>query len=139
LLLNAWAWTPTDKKNPAIKQYLSELAAAHQAHSATDVSMVGVTAWGELHVVADQLKAKHLAATAANVVTALQSPGIPALTSKYGIAPVDFTKPAFPSDPALSQLRIFSRTDFLFKVDSHGVPQPLAKGPVDILQPVKIK
>jgi ABC-type branched-subunit amino acid transport system substrate-binding protein len=134
LLLSAWAWSPTDTSKPFIKQYLAELKAAGQKSGPFDVTMLGVTTWASVHVLADALKAKNLDPTPANVAKAFNSEVVPGLTEKYGLAPIDFTKPAFPDNPALSKLRLFSSRESNWKVNSEGVPEPLSQEWVDVLE-----
>jgi ABC-type branched-subunit amino acid transport system substrate-binding protein len=106
LLMNSWAWSPAVNTKPYVSQYLSELAAAGQPHAASNVDMVGLEAWAELHVLADALKAGNMTPSAANAIKALNGPNIMALTTKYGVVPIDFTKPALPGP--LAKLRLFS-------------------------------
>lgn len=110
LLMNSWAWSPAVTGKPYVTQYLSELAAAGQPHGASNVDMVSLEAWGELHVLADALKAGSTTPTAANAVKVLNGTSIPALTSKYGMVPIDFTKPAAPGP--LAKLRLFSLDEY---------------------------
>ncbi len=110
LLMNSWAWSPAVNDKPYVAQYLSELTAAGQPHGASNVDMVGIEAWGELHVLADALKGAGLSPTAANAVKVLNGSSIMGLTAKYGMVPIDFTKPALPGP--LAKLRLFSLYEY---------------------------
>jgi ABC-type branched-subunit amino acid transport system substrate-binding protein len=132
LLSASWSWAPSDTKNPAVKQYLSELTAAGKPHGKFDVAMPDMTGWAAMHVLADALKAKHLAPTGANAVTALTA-NLSASTTHYGLLPIDFTHNAFPNDPSLAKLRIFTHYSYYWKFTGKLAPVPLSPKAVDIL------
>jgi branched-chain amino acid transport system substrate-binding protein len=124
----SWVVPPSETDNPVIKQYLSELDAAGEKSGPEDVDMLGVEGWAEVHILADTLKEQGLEPTPANIAKALAgATNMPELSQKYGLSPVDFTKPAYPSGP-LSKLRLFSNQNTFWEYDADGIPQPLADG-----------
>jgi ABC-type branched-subunit amino acid transport system substrate-binding protein len=126
--------SPSERNNPAVKQYLRELKAAKQPSGPRDVTTNSLAAWGELHSIADAFKAKRLAPTAANVPRAMLTSKMPTITQKYGLIPRDFRKNPFASDPTLKNLRIFSSTSFYYRINSKQQPIALVSKPVSILK-----
>lgn len=124
MLMTSWAMNIADKTVPSVKQMLTEWRAAKQPLALTD-TLIGPTAWGGLHMVADALKAKKLPATAANVITALNA-NLSTLSQQYGLNPINYTKNAYATDPVLSKLRIFSSYQTIYEwLDSKGTIVPL--------------
>lgn len=132
LLIGGWSLPTTETSAAPVKEYLKELAADHQPKPPDSL---GLTAWAEVHVLADSLKAEHLAPTAANAKTAMSTnASMPKLTVHYGLVPYNFTHNAFPNDPVLSKLRIFTSYSYDYEVNGKGVLVPLFKGhPVNAL------
>jgi ABC-type branched-subunit amino acid transport system substrate-binding protein len=132
LLAVSWAWSPSDKSGPGIEQYLGEMQSAGESTDPDALTIQGVTGWGGVHVAADAMKAGG-ANTPAALMSALSAGKVPD-TTKYGLAPIDFTKPAIPQGP-LSKLRLFSSTSSAWKFDASGVPQPLDSEWFSVLKP----
>ena len=129
-------WSPTDTSNPGIKLYLAELKAGRQPAGATDVSSLGILGWASVHLVADALTGqKEL--TAATVVKRLNTKGA-IDTTKYALAPIDYTKPAIPKDKVLSTLRIFTHFTSFWRFDNKGIPHPVAKSWIDVFHKFKV-
>ena len=99
----------------------------------------GLAAWGEMHSIADALKASRLAPTAANIPRALLTSKMPAITQKYGMVPRDFRKPAFPNDPTLKNLRIFSNTAYYHRINAKREPISVVSTPVSVLETPKFQ
>ena len=124
MLLSSWALNVADKTVPSVKQMLTEWRAAKQPLVLTD-TLIGPTAWGGLHMVADALKAKKLPATAENVKTALNA-NLSKVSQQYGLNPINYTKNAYATDPVLSKLRLFSSYQTIYEwLDSKGTLVPL--------------
>jgi hypothetical protein len=109
-----------------VKQYLAELKAAGEKSGLLDVDILGLEAWGQVHALADALKSQNLTATPADIQKALTTADMPTLTKKYGISPVDFSKPALPGP--MAKLRLFSPYNTMWEFDAGGAPQPLVDG-----------
>ena len=139
LLVTGWSLnpnSPSDRNKPAVKQFLSELKAAKQS-TGTVGTASGLQAWGELHSIADALKAKRLAPTAANVPRALVTSKMPKITTKYGMVPRDFRKNAFRSNPTLKSFRIFSSTVYYYRINAKRQPIAQVSKPVSMLKTPK--
>ncbi len=135
MLVAGWSLnprSPSDTSTAPVKQYLQELAAAKQSGSSL-VTADGLAAWGEMHAIADALKAKHMAPTAANVPKALVRANMPAITQKYGLVPSSFKTTAFPTTPALKGLRIFSKYVLFYRINAKGKSIRLTPHPVSVL------
>ena len=132
LLSVAWAWSPSATDNPAIAQYLKEMEAAGASTDPSSLTIQGVTAWASVHVAVDTMKAVG-ENTGPGLAEGLNGGKAPD-TTKYGLAPIDFTKPAFPQGP-LAKLRLFSSSSSAWKFDASGVPQPLGDGWFSVLKP----
>ncbi len=128
------AWSPTDRANPAIKRYISELKAAKKNTNAGSLSTLGVMYWAGVHVVADALKG--LKPTPANIVKGLNTKG-KVVTTTYGLPPIDYTTPAFPKNTILNKLRIFTKYSSAWRFDAKGVPHPLVNRWVDVTRKIK--
>ena len=93
-----------------------------------------------MHAIADALKAKRLAPTAANVPRALLTSKMPKITQKYGMVPRDFRKSAFSSnDPVLKNFRIFSNTVYYYRINAKRQPIRVVSKPVSILKTPKFQ
>jgi ABC-type branched-subunit amino acid transport system substrate-binding protein len=130
-------WSPTDLGNPAIKRYFSELKAAKLSTSVLETSNTGVTAWAAVHLVADALAGQKKQTTAV-LIKRLKTPGV-LTTTKYGLPPIDYSKAAFPSDPVLSKLRLFTKYDSAWQIDSKGQLKPLSSKWLDVTKRMPIK
>jgi hypothetical protein len=113
-------WPATDPSNPGIAKMLKEL---EDAGLPTDgISDWETTSWNSIHVLNEVLQGLDtidspslIAALNTLVVTQADYPE----TAGY-----DFTKPAIPDDPVLSQMRIFNRNMYIAKiVDGKITPQ----------------
>ena len=138
LLVAGWTLnpnSPSDSNKPAVKRFLREMRAAK--HPGSNANADALSAWGDLHSIADALKAKRLAPTAANVPRALVTSKMPKITTKYGMNPRDFRKPAFPNDPVLKNFRIFSSTVYYYRINAKRQPIRLVSKPVSILKTPK--
>jgi ABC-type branched-subunit amino acid transport system substrate-binding protein len=125
MIIGSWGInpaSPSDRNTPVVKQYLRELKAAKQPTGQRDATASGLLAWGELHAIADALKAKHLAPTAANVPRALLTSKLPAIMHKYGGVPRDFRKNPFASDPVLKNFRIGSDKVIYYRLNAKQQP-----------------
>lgn len=110
------AWPVSDTTNTGIQQYLAELEAIGAESAPSDV---GVNAWSSMHHVIDVLTGS-ATIDSATLVAALEAAGP---VSRPELASFDFSAPAFPEDPVLSTLRIFSRDYMLSRVvDGELVP-----------------
>ena len=137
ILSGAGAWSPTDLSNPAIRQYRAELKAARQPSRTVDLTTVGVNAWAAVHLIADALQGSKQKTSAA-LVKRLNTKGA-VTTTKYGLPPIDFTKPAFPEDPVLSKFRLFTRGYSVWRFNAKGVPVPLSRKWLDVTKRMNIK
>ena len=136
MVIIAWSLdpnSPSDRDKPPVKQYLSELAAAKLPAGPLDATANGLAAWGEMHSIADALKATGLKPTAENLPRALVTDQMPTITQKYGQVPRDFRKPAFPDNPALKNLRIFSQDAYYYKINAEGQPVAQVSEPTSVL------
>ena len=118
LVDTAWpvAW---DTNNAGAKQYLSELKAAKLPSGSCDVSEFGLQAWSAVHIMADMLKGS-TTMDAATLLDKLNHSG--PFTRPELPGTIDFSKNAFPNDPVLSKLRIFSKQFFVSRI-VNGKPQ----------------
>jgi ABC-type branched-subunit amino acid transport system substrate-binding protein len=118
LVDTAWpvAW---DTNNAGAKQYIQELKDANLPSSSCDVSEFGVQAWSAVHIMADLLKGSPTM-DAATLVTKLNTSG--PINRPELPGPIDFSKNAFPNDPVLSHLRIFTKQFFVSRV-VNGKPE----------------
>ena len=135
MIVGSWSInpnSPSDRNTRAVKQYMRELKAAKQPRGPRDATASGLAAWGELHVIADALKAKHLAPTAANIPRALRTSKMPALSVKYGGVPRDFRKNPFASDEVLKNFRIFSDKIYYYRINAKQQPIRLVSKAVSI-------
>jgi ABC-type branched-subunit amino acid transport system substrate-binding protein len=137
MILAAWAWNTADTSRPSVVQEIREWKAAKQPTGLLD-TLVGPSAWGGLHMVADALKAARLAPTAANIPRALKQKSVFKLSAKYGLNPLDYSQPAFATDPVLKSLRIFSRYMSVFQVNNAGKVLPVSKAWVGVLHKTKL-
>jgi ABC-type branched-subunit amino acid transport system substrate-binding protein len=118
LVDTAWpvAW---DTANAGAKQYLSELKAAKLPSGSCDVSEFALQAWSAVHIMADMLKGAPTM-DAATLVDKLNHSGPINRPELPGT--IDFSKNAFPNDPVLSHLRIFSKQFFVSRI-TNGKPR----------------
>jgi ABC-type branched-subunit amino acid transport system substrate-binding protein len=127
LVDTAWpaAWN-TD--NAGAKQYISELKAAKLPSASCDIGEFGLQAWSAVHIMADMLKG---AATkdAATLTTKLNTSG--PINRPELPGPIDFSKNAFPNDPVLSHLRIFTKHFFVSRI-VNGKPVVVTDKPATI-------
>jgi ABC-type branched-subunit amino acid transport system substrate-binding protein len=138
-LLSTWAWDSSDTSKPFVRQMLSELKAAGQPSRQIDLTVISSAAWGGLHMLADALKAANLPATAANVPKALEKKSIFQLSQKWGLNPLDYTEPLFPTDPVLKDLRLFSKYHGVFQVNNAGRVVPLSQKWLPVLRKATLK
>jgi hypothetical protein len=109
---------PTDVDNPGIKQMLKEFAAAGVDIDPEQGSPSVVTAWSNVHILADLLKTlpkEQIDTLDSNALVALMENAPPVSRPEY--APFDFSKNAYPDIPALSGLRLFSREAMVLRVE----------------------
>ena len=118
LVDTAWpvAW---DTNNAGAKQFLAELKAAKLPSGSCDVSEFGLQAWSAVHIMADLLKGS-TTMDAATLVDKLNHSGPINRPELPGT--IDFSKNAFPNDPVLSKLRVFTKQFFVSRV-TNGKPQ----------------
>jgi ABC-type branched-subunit amino acid transport system substrate-binding protein len=138
-LLSTWAWDASDTSKPFVRQMISELKAAGQPSAQLDITVITSTAWGGLHMLADALKAAHLSATAANVPKALEQKAVFQLSQKWGLNPLDYSAPLFPTDPVLKSLRLYSKYHAVFQVNNSGRVVPLSQKWLGVLHKATLK
>ena len=127
--------SPTDTSNPIVKQYLAELQAAKQPSDPLSLTILGLGAWGGMHMIADRLSAMHLAPTAANVIKTLNSkPSVAPLALKWGLTGINYLDVPYKHNEALDALRLFSNTAYFDRFNGAGIPVPLAKAPLNVLK-----
>lgn len=102
-----------DTNNAGAEQYVDELKAANLPSESCDRGEFGVQAWSAVHIMADLLKGSPTM-DAATLVTKLDTSG--PINRPELPGPIDFSKNAFPNDPVLSHLRIFSKNFFVSRV-----------------------
>lgn len=85
-----------------VAQYQKEMEAAGKGDLARGGS--AITTWRAVHLMAEEILPALDTIDAASMIEFLSS----AAFAPGDIAPTDFTKPAFPDDPTLSALRLFS-------------------------------
>jgi ABC-type branched-subunit amino acid transport system substrate-binding protein len=136
LVMTSFAWSTEDLSNPAIRQFFKEMKAAHEPTGRQQVSVDTVLAWGDVHMIADALKgSKNI--TSKTLVKGLNAAGNIDL-NRYGLNDVNYAKPAFPTDPTLSKLRIFSDEVAAFQVNTNLVATPLSKHWISASSPSKL-
>jgi hypothetical protein len=109
---------PTDTDNPGIKQMLKEFAAAGVDIDPQQGSPAVVTAWANVHILADlldDLPQEQIDALDSDALVALMENAPPVSRPEY--AAFDFSKNAYPDIPALSGLRLFSRQAMVLRVE----------------------
>jgi hypothetical protein len=109
---------PTDTDNPGIKQMLKEFAAAGVDIDPEKGSPAVVTAWANVHILADlleELPKEQIDALDSDALVALMENAPPVSRPEY--AAFDFGKKAYPDIPALSGLRLFSRQAMVLRVE----------------------
>jgi ABC-type branched-subunit amino acid transport system substrate-binding protein len=117
--------------NPGIRRMLKEYAAAGIHVKVADIGTAAVAAWSNVHIVGDALsklsrsEIKHL--TSAGLVKALQALGP---VSRPEMAPFNLSKNAFPTNPVLKTLRIFSSQAMVVRVENGTYEQVSPFGPV---------
>jgi branched-chain amino acid transport system substrate-binding protein len=94
------AWPVTDTTNPGIKQMTAELQAAGKDPARQ--SDLGVGAWAGLHLLGTLLHGQSV--DTATLVSKLKT----AKVNVPELPPVDFSKSAYPNNPGLKGLRIYS-------------------------------
>jgi ABC-type branched-subunit amino acid transport system substrate-binding protein len=88
--------------NKGVAQYLAEMKAAGKADLA--IGAGSLIAWRAVHLMAEEIIPKLTTVDSASVLAFLKT----AKLDPGDVPPMDYTKPAFPDDPALSKLRIFT-------------------------------
>jgi ABC-type branched-subunit amino acid transport system substrate-binding protein len=131
------AWTPDDKKNPAMKRFLKELKKAGEPSKSSETTTIAVNGWGAMHMIADVLE-DQTTKDAATLVKALNTAG-PLDMNKYGMPNLDFAKNSFPEHPELSKLRIFVDTISVNQVGQDLKMHALTKKFVSAKEVQKIK
>jgi hypothetical protein len=127
--------SPTDTSNPIVKQYLAELKAAGQPSDPLSLTILGLGAWAGMHMLADRLKAAHLAPTAANVIKTLNSkPSVAPLAMKWGLSAINYLGVPYKNNATLDALRLFSDSAYFYRFNDQGVPVPLSKVPLNVLK-----
>lgn len=126
IIANSWVVSPTETENASVKQYLAELEEAGEPNGPEDVTMIGMTGWAQVHMLAEALKEEKLEGTAANVKKALETADIPKISAAFGLSPINYQKPAFPGP--LSKLRLFSSEMTLWEFNGEATPEPLLEG-----------
>jgi hypothetical protein len=109
---------PTDTDNPGIKQMLREFAAAGVDIDLEQSSPAVVTAWANVHILADlldDLPQDQIDALDSDALVRLMENAPPVSRPEY--AAFDFSKNAYPDIPALSNLRLFSRQAMVLRVE----------------------
>ena len=94
-----------------------------------------MTSWAAVHVIADALKGRPVSTK--ELVARLNTHGA-FDTTKYGLPPIDYSKPAFSTAP-LSKLRAFTDRVSIWQFDAKGTPHVLSKGWVNDLKPMSLK
>jgi ABC-type branched-subunit amino acid transport system substrate-binding protein len=138
IVLGSWAWPASYTKQASIRQYVKEMKASG-ASSTLINTLIGVTAWGGLHTLADALKGANLKPTAANVPKALKTKAVVGLSQKYALNPLNYSKPAFATDPVLSTLRIFSSFQAALQLNNQNKVVPLSPKWLGVLHKAKLK
>jgi ABC-type branched-subunit amino acid transport system substrate-binding protein len=115
------AWPIQDSSNAGIAKMRAELSAAGSDPSAQ--SDYGVIAWTAMHSVAKLMKGEATIDGASLMAKLNSSPVITEPT----IPSIDFSKPAYPSDPVLSKLRIFANQVIASRIVK-GTPQVITDG-----------
>lgn len=133
------ALSPTDTASPVIKAYFRELKAAGQNTNVLDTSDTGVTAWAAVHLIADALRGQKKF-TSAVLTRRIQIPGLLDFT-KYGLPPTTYGKSAFAGNATLASLRIFTKYDSAWEINSKGDLVPLLKGSdwFNVTKPLHLK
>ena len=99
---------------------------------------IAVDVWSKTHMVADAL-----GKLGADKAAAIDSAGLVAAVTGAGpitrpeFTPLDFSKPAFPENPVLSALRIFSRSATVVRVDKGTYKSVAPFG--DVTKPFQLK
>jgi hypothetical protein len=109
---------PTDGDNPGIKQMLKEFAAAGVDIDPEQGSPSVVTAWSNVHILADLLKTlpkEQIDTLDSDALVALMENAPPVDRPEY--ATFDFSENAYPDIPALAGLRLFSREAMVLRVE----------------------
>jgi len=138
IILGSWAWPASNTKQASIRQYVKEMKATGASSSLIN-TLIGVTGWGGLHMLADALKAAKLSPTTENVPKALQTKAVLALSQKYALNPLSYTKPAFATDPVLKNFRIFSSFQAVLQLSNKNVVTPLSQQWLGVLHKAKLK
>ena len=136
VLSGGGVWSPTDRNYPAIKQYFAELKAAKQPTDVVKTDVNGVAGWATVHLIADALTKQPLTSKA--LIKRLNTAGA-VVPTKYGLPPTTYGKPAFPGDPVLKTLRIYTKYDSAWQINSKGALVPLSKKWLDVTKKMSIK
>lgn len=108
-----------DTENPGIQQMLAEYEAAGIDTPVADIGAGAVDIWSKVHILAGALSALEPAE-----LESLDSQGLVDAVLALGrvdrpeYAPFDLNAPAFPENPALSTMRIFSREALAVRVEN---------------------
>ena len=127
-----------DSSNAGIKQMLAEYQAAGIKTDQAEIGNIAVDVWSKTHMVADAL-----GKLGADKAAAIDSAGLVAAVTGAGpitrpeFTPLDFSKPAFPENPVLSALRIFSRSATVVRVDKGTYKSVAPFG--DVTKPFQLK
>jgi len=121
------SWPVSDDANDGIKRLRAELRAiGADPQGQSDFS---VAAWTGMHLIAE-LMADVPTIDSATLVAKLASAG---RIDRPELAPFDYSRPAFPDDPTLSKLRVFSSSVVITRVQD-GAIVPVTEGFVDTLE-----
>jgi ABC-type branched-subunit amino acid transport system substrate-binding protein len=124
LYLVGTEWPTSDTTNPGVGQFRKEMAAAG-TDTADLLGDLSLTSWSMVHVITDALKGGPYTSAALLAKVRTMSINRPEMT------PFDFTKNAFPSDPVLSKLRLFSSKAVLSRI-KNGKIVPISDGFFDV-------
>jgi ABC-type branched-subunit amino acid transport system substrate-binding protein len=126
------AWPSWDTSNPGIKQYDAELKAA--GFHSVDKNDMSVISWSDVHIIANLLKGSRTK-TASTLVAKIKASGP---MSPPQLAPFNWSKNAFPSNPILSKMQSFSTDGVILRVEK-GVERPVTNGYVDLFNKFTVK
>lgn len=122
-------WPYDDTTNPGIKKYRAELKDAGQ--DSAGMSEMGVLTWTSVHTIVNALKGGPV--DAATLLAKMQTVKI----NEPQVVPFDFSANAFPNDPVLKNLRLFS-SKITFARFKGGKFVPLTDDFVDVLTVPKL-
>lgn len=118
--------SPDDTANPGIQQYLSDLKANGTTINGVNASELGVAGWTAIKIIADAMKGA-TTFTPEELIKRLNSLPADFHTAYPAVPPFNFSTNAFPDNPMLSKMRIFSNLVSIGRIqDTKFVP--LTKG-----------